>query len=173
MCGEPTQEQDDPVEVALKAFAPQGDERQKSVRIAMERLAQEVKACQKKGRSSLGKKVFLKRAYKKVTHEDGKACIKLSVEAWNPFRTRVRSAELTFRTGDNFNFDLRVGKLIRYTPTGDKEKDVQAVTQMCISALEKLIREDPIQWLWAPRHWLDINRRQAPLYKDWKPPVQP
>ena len=81
--------------------------------------------------------------------------------------------ELTFRTGDNFNFDLRVGKLIRYTPTGDKEKDVQAVTQMCISALEKLIREDPIQWLWAPRHWLDINRRQAPLYKDWKPPVQP
>lgn len=110
MCGEPTQEQDDPVEATLKAFAPQGDERQKSVRIAMERLAQEVKACQKKGRSSLGKKVFLKRAYKKVTHEDGKACIKLSVEAWNPFRTRVRSAELTFRTdspnGDcTFNYE--------------------------------------------------------------------
>ncbi len=81
--------------------------------------------------------------------------------------------ELTFRTGNNFNFDLRVGKLIRYTPTGDKEKDVQIITQQCISALEKMIREEPLQWLWAPRHWLDINRRQAPLYKNWKPPVQP
>ena len=36
-----------------------------------------------------------------------------------------------------------------------------------------MIREEPLQWLWAPRHWLDINRRQAPLYKNWKPPVQP
>ena len=81
--------------------------------------------------------------------------------------------ELTVRTGDNFNFDLRVGKLIRYTPTGDKGKDVQVITQMCISALEKMIREDPLQWLWAPRHWLDINRRQADRYKDWKPPVLP
>ncbi|WP_417169715.1 lysophospholipid acyltransferase family protein [Victivallis sp.] len=81
--------------------------------------------------------------------------------------------ELTFRTGKNFNFDLRVGKLIRYTPTGNKDVDVQAITQQCISALEQMIREAPLQWLWAPRHWLDINRRQAPLYKDWKPPVLP
>ena len=78
--------------------------------------------------------------------------------------------ELTRRVpGDNFEFEILVGDPIIYTPTGNKEHDVQIVTQMCITALEKLIREEPIQWLWAPRHWLDINRRQAAEYKDWKP----
>ena len=43
---------------------------------------------------------------------------------------------------------------------------------MCATALEKLIMEQPEQWLWAPRHWLDINRRQAAQYKDWTPPVK-
>ena len=78
--------------------------------------------------------------------------------------------ELTRRVpGDNFEFELMVGDPIIYQPTGDKEHDVQIVTQMCISALEKMIRVEPTQWLWAPRHWLDINRRQADEYKGWEP----
>lgn len=77
--------------------------------------------------------------------------------------------EITVRVGDDFRFELRCGKLIRYQPTGDKTKDVQVVSQMCISALEEMIRKDPDQWLWAPRHWLDINRRQAEEYHNWKP----
>ena len=90
------------------------------------------------------------------------------------FRSMVQGADKGSQvTVENDVRVTRVGKLIRYTPTGDKEKDVQIITQQCISALEKMIREEPLQWLWAPRHWLDINRRQAPLYKNWKPPVQP
>ncbi len=82
--------------------------------------------------------------------------------------------ELTRRVpGDDFRFELVVGDLIRYTPTGDKQRDVQAISQLCISALEKMIREEPEQWLWAPRHWLDLNRRGAENYKDWKPPFPP
>ncbi len=77
--------------------------------------------------------------------------------------------EMTFRAGDDFRFDLRLGKLIRYTPTEDKDGDVQKVTQLAISALEEMIREAPEQWLWAPRHWLNLNRRNAEEYKDWKP----
>jgi len=76
--------------------------------------------------------------------------------------------EITVRTGDDFSFELRLGPLIRYTPTGDKEADVKAVTQLCISALEKMICEAPDQWLWAPRHWLDINRKNSWQYQAQK-----
>ena len=76
--------------------------------------------------------------------------------------------EVTTRLpGGNFRFAMTAGELIRYTPTGDRERDVQAVTQLCISALEELIRRHPEQWGWAPRHWLDINRGHE--YSDWKP----
>ena len=78
--------------------------------------------------------------------------------------------ELTVRRpGDNFEFTVVVDDLIRYTPTGNKEHDVEALTQLCISRLEAMIRRYPEQWLWAPRHWLDIDRRNAEQYKDWKP----
>ena len=78
--------------------------------------------------------------------------------------------ELTVRRpGDNFEFTLEVDELIRYAPTGNKARDVQALIQLCISRLEAMIRRCPEQWLWAPRHWLDIDRRNAEQYKDWKP----
>ncbi len=82
--------------------------------------------------------------------------------------------ELTCRIpGKEFEFVLKIGELIRYTPTGDKKRDIQAISQLCISSLEKMIREEPNQWLWAPRHWLDINRRQSANYQNWQPPVPP
>lgn len=77
--------------------------------------------------------------------------------------------EVTRRVGDNFEFELELGDLIRYTPTGNKQEDIRILTQQCISALEKLLRKQPEQWLWAPRHWLDIDRRCAPQYQNWKP----
>ena len=78
--------------------------------------------------------------------------------------------EVTTRLpGDDFRFEMTAGELIRYAPTGDRERDVRVVTQMCISALEKLIRRHPEQWLWAPRHWLDINRGHDAEYANWKP----
>ena len=79
--------------------------------------------------------------------------------------------EVTTRLpGEDFRFAMTAGELIRYTPTGDKARDVYMVTQMCISAIEELIRRHPEQWLWAPRHWLDLNRGHDAEYADWKPP---
>lgn len=66
--------------------------------------------------------------------------------------------QLTRRLDNNFNFEFIVGDLIKYQPTGDKEKDVLTVTQMYTTALEKLIAEHPEQWLWAHRRWLNIHR---------------
>ncbi len=81
--------------------------------------------------------------------------------------------ELTRRKpGTDFEFEIILAEPIRYTPTGDKQKDIQVITQMSVTALEKMIMLDPVQWLWTPRHWLNINRRQAAKYKDWKPASQ-
>ena len=69
--------------------------------------------------------------------------------------------ELTRRSGNGFDFEFVVGEMIRYTPTDDKEKDIRTVTQMYTSALEKLISEQPTQWMWAHRRWLNINRKSS------------
>ena len=68
--------------------------------------------------------------------------------------------EITRRAGDDFEFEIVVGDLIRYKPTGDKEKDVREITQLCTTALEKLIAQQPEQWMWAARRWLDIDRNK-------------
>lgn len=67
--------------------------------------------------------------------------------------------ELNRRLDDHGHFEFMVDDLIRYTPTGDKEHDIRVITQMYTSALEKMIRKDPSQWLWAHRRWLNIHRR--------------
>ena len=100
----------------------------------------------------------------------------------HPARVHMTPALLHLRTGipilpevntrlpgEEFRFEMTCGELIRYTPTGDKRRDVALLTQKCISALEELIRRHPEQWLWAPRHWLDIDRSCAAEYADWKP----
>lgn len=70
--------------------------------------------------------------------------------------------ELTRRVpGGNFEFELVFGDLIEYEATGDKEADIRAITQLCTSALEKMIAERPEQWLWAHRRWLNINRDRS------------
>ena len=89
-----------------------------------------------------------------------------------PCRTHTSPALLHLKTGitimpevtrrlpgDRFEFEMEVGPLIDYKPTGDTAKDVQLLTQMCTDALEKLIRKEPEQWLWAHRRWLNINRK--------------
>ena len=72
------------------------------------------------------------------------------------------------RRSDNFEFDCVLGEPIIFSSTGDKEKDIAAVTQMVSWAIEDIIREQPVQWLLAPRHWLSIERRCAADYADWK-----
>ena len=82
-------------------------------------------------------------------------------------------AEVTTRLpGEDFRFAMTAGELIRYTPTGDRERDIYEVTQRCISELEKLIRRHPEQWLWTHRHWLDINRKHSEEYVGWTPPYK-
>lgn len=76
---------------------------------------------------------------------------------------------LVRRTSDNFEFECIFGEVIAPAPTGDKERDIAYITQQVAWSIEDIIRQDPVQWLLSPRHWLSIERRQAAEYANWKP----
>jgi len=90
----------------------------------------------------------------------------------HPARVHITPALLHLKTGvpimpavtrrttrNEYKFEIVFGELIRQQPTDNKEQDIQVLTQRCITSLEELIRQYPEQWLWAARHWLDINRK--------------
>jgi KDO2-lipid IV(A) lauroyltransferase len=42
---------------------------------------------------------------------------------------------------------------IRWTPTGDRQADIAALTQEMADMIERWVREAPEQWLWMHRRW--------------------
>jgi len=50
-------------------------------------------------------------------------------------------------------FHVTVHEVVDFTPTGDDTMDVQALTALVTARLEKVIREDPGQWLWIHNRW--------------------
>lgn len=62
------------------------------------------------------------------------------------------------RVGD-CKFEFVSADPIVMEPTGDKEADIRKLAQLYTTALENLIREEPLQWLWAHRRWLDMRRK--------------
>jgi KDO2-lipid IV(A) lauroyltransferase len=50
-------------------------------------------------------------------------------------------------------FRMTVHPPIEYTPTGDQERDVYALTCLINDAVEKMVRYRPSQWLWIHRRW--------------------
>jgi KDO2-lipid IV(A) lauroyltransferase len=58
------------------------------------------------------------------------------------------------RTG-LMRFRLIAEPPLRFTPTGSREADVQAVLQALNTRLERAVRRHPEQYLWAHRRWRD------------------
>lgn len=50
-------------------------------------------------------------------------------------------------------YTLYIEDPIDFNPTGDREEDVMALTQLRTRALEKYVRRYPGQWLWLHSHW--------------------
>jgi len=50
-------------------------------------------------------------------------------------------------------FRMTVHPPIEYTPTGDHDADVQALTEKINAAMEAAVRKRPSQWLWIHRRW--------------------
>ena len=50
-------------------------------------------------------------------------------------------------------FRMTVHPPIAYTPTGDQDRDVYALTCLINDAVERCVRYRPSQWLWIHRRW--------------------
>jgi KDO2-lipid IV(A) lauroyltransferase len=50
-------------------------------------------------------------------------------------------------------FRMHIQPPIRFTPTGNSDEDVQALTARINEAIEDCVRERPSQWLWIHRRW--------------------
>jgi KDO2-lipid IV(A) lauroyltransferase len=48
---------------------------------------------------------------------------------------------------------LIFGPEIRFEPSGDYEKDIYTLTQICLEAIESYIRENPEFWIWGHKRW--------------------
>ena len=46
-----------------------------------------------------------------------------------------------------------IGEILRYEDTGDSDKDLYDFTYKMTKILEKIIRENPTQWLWFQHRW--------------------
>jgi KDO2-lipid IV(A) lauroyltransferase len=51
-------------------------------------------------------------------------------------------------------FHVTVHDVLDFTPSGDDDKDIKALTALITAQIEKIIREDPGQWLWIHKRWL-------------------
>jgi KDO2-lipid IV(A) lauroyltransferase len=50
-------------------------------------------------------------------------------------------------------FRMKVYPPIAFTPTGEHDKDIHALTVRITEEIERMVREKPSQWLWIHRRW--------------------
>jgi KDO2-lipid IV(A) lauroyltransferase len=94
-----------------------------------------------------------------------------------PASTTFVLAKLALRTGalvlpvfapwDNKRgrFLLRIEEPLSCNVTGDEEEDVQQLTQLFTSVVEKYVRRYPDQWLWIHRRWKTRPPGEPGLYE--------
>ncbi|MBL6937836.1 MAG: lysophospholipid acyltransferase family protein [Alphaproteobacteria bacterium] len=63
-------------------------------------------------------------------------------------------------------FRMTIYPPLQYTPTGDQDRDVHALTCLINEAVEKMVRAKPSMWLWIHRRW-PTSREQDRL-RDWR-----
>jgi KDO2-lipid IV(A) lauroyltransferase len=63
-------------------------------------------------------------------------------------------------------FRMTIYPPLQYTPTGNHDRDVHALTCLINDAVEKMVRANPAMWLWIHRRW-PTSRDQDRL-RDWR-----
>ncbi len=68
-------------------------------------------------------------------------------------RTNIHPAFIFRDPRRKFHHTLRFGPPIPMDPDAPRDEEVVRLTRRCNEELEKVIREDPSQWLWFHRRW--------------------
>jgi len=63
-------------------------------------------------------------------------------------------------------FRMTIYPPLQFTPTGEQDRDVHALTCLINDAVEKMVRANPAMWLWIHRRW-PTSREQDRL-RDWR-----
>jgi KDO2-lipid IV(A) lauroyltransferase len=81
-------------------------------------------------------------------------------------RANIHSAFLFRDPRRKFHHTLRFGPAIPMDPAAPREEEVVRLTRRCNEELEKVIREDPAQWLWLHRRWKTRPPGEPDLYRE-------
>lgn len=79
-------------------------------------------------------------------------------------RARVPIHPVSMTRSEDGSYTLEFHPEIPMTCSGDPHKDLVENTQRCQDAIEKLVRQNPGQWLWLHRRW----KPRARLDKEWR-----
>ncbi len=59
---------------------------------------------------------------------------------------------------------LHFGPALEFAASGDRERDICALTAECTAEIERWVRRYPEQWLWIHRRWKTRPEGEGPLY---------
>ena len=60
---------------------------------------------------------------------------------------------ISLRRTQGARFEMAYHPPVQFTPSGDHDRDVLALTTQINDVLEQMIRAEPSQWLWVHRRW--------------------
>lgn len=81
-------------------------------------------------------------------------------------RTNIHPVFIFRHPEKKFHHTLRFGPAIPMDPNAPREEEVVRLTRSCNEELEKVIREDPTQWLWFHRRWKTRPPGEPDLYRE-------
>ncbi|HZD54964.1 MAG TPA: lysophospholipid acyltransferase family protein, partial [Candidatus Aquicultoraceae bacterium] len=81
-------------------------------------------------------------------------------------RTNIHPAFFFRDKRDKFRHTLRFGPAVAMDLSVPREEEVIRLTRRCNEELEKVIREDPVQWLWFHRRWKTRPPGEADPYRE-------
>ena len=79
-------------------------------------------------------------------------------------RTKIHPVFIFRDPERKFHHTMRVRPAIPMDPDAPREEEVLRLTRRCNEELEKVIREDPTQWLWLHKRWKTRPRGEPKLY---------
>lgn len=68
-------------------------------------------------------------------------------------RARFAFGRPVGQSSQRIHYTIKVGNIIDYLPTGNKDADIKNLTQIYLNEIEKIIRLAPEQWIWFHRRW--------------------
>jgi KDO2-lipid IV(A) lauroyltransferase len=70
------------------------------------------------------------------------------------FTTKTQSSQRTRSDRvQRIHYTIKVGNMIEFNPSGNKNEDIKQLAQLYLSEIEKIIRRAPEQWIWFHRRW--------------------